>query len=232
MNINIKEPHYEMQVIIIGDFLWNPPESKWAVSFGDVEVPLEIIQQDVIRCHAPQHIFGKVNLFITNGNGEQCSEGRELEFLGKPGMYSSSSTFTQEAEVKSREEQLLLLELVKLLFGQNIGALTSRHDNNSEFDTVRNLTDIEGQSTSENTMDSVVQLLLKDKFEQWLRSKKIKENSEGDCLLSKQDQCIIHMISGLGYQWALKPILNSGVSINYRDTLGWTALHWAARFGR
>ncbi|XP_020094302.1 calmodulin-binding transcription activator 4-like [Ananas comosus] len=220
------------KVIIIGDFLWKPPESKWAVSFGDVEVPLEIIQQGVIRCHAPQHIIGKVNLFITNGNGEQCSEGRELVFLSKPGMYSSSSTYTQEVEVKSREEQLLLLKLVKLLFGENIGALTSRHDNNSEFDPVRNLTDIKDQSTSENTMDSVVQELLKDKFEQWLRSKKIKENSEQDCLLSKQDQCIIHMISGLGYAWALKPILNSGVSINYRDTLGWTALHWAAHFGR
>lgn len=221
-----------MQVIIIGDFQWNPPESKWAVSFGNIEVPLEIIQQGVIRCHTPQNIIGKVNLFITNGNGEQCSEGREFEFVGKPGMHGSSSTYIQEAEVESREEQLLLIKFVKLLLGQNISALPSRHDNNSEFDPMRNLTDIEDQSTSENTMDSIVQELLKDKFEQWLQSKKIKANSEGDYLLSKQDQCIIHMISGLGYDWALKPILNSGVSVNYRDTLGWTGLHWAARFGR
>jgi len=40
------------------------------------------------------------------------------------------------------------------------------------------------------------------------------------------------MIAGLGFEWALSPILNSGVNINFRDINGWTALHWAARFGR
>nr|CAB3475278.1 unnamed protein product [Digitaria exilis] len=36
----------------------------------------------------------------------------------------------------------------------------------------------------------------------------------------------------LGYDLALKPLLSYGVPINYRDANGWTALHWAARFGR
>ncbi|GKD52871.1 calmodulin-binding transcription activator 4-like protein isoform X2 [Tanacetum coccineum] len=40
------------------------------------------------------------------------------------------------------------------------------------------------------------------------------------------------MVSGLGFVWALAPILKSGVGINFRDTNGWTALHWASRFGR
>ncbi|PHU19769.1 Calmodulin-binding transcription activator 4 [Capsicum chinense] len=40
------------------------------------------------------------------------------------------------------------------------------------------------------------------------------------------------MIAGLGFEWALHPILNAGVSANFRDISDWTALHWAARFGR
>ncbi|KAF2292927.1 hypothetical protein GH714_029909 [Hevea brasiliensis] len=40
------------------------------------------------------------------------------------------------------------------------------------------------------------------------------------------------MVAGLGYEWALSPILSQGVNVNFRDINGWTALHWAARFGR
>ncbi|XLR19458.1 hypothetical protein S83_047370, partial [Arachis hypogaea] len=52
------------------------------------------------------------------------------------------------------------------------------------------------------------------------------------CPLSKKEQGIIHMVAGLGYEWALIPILNCGVNINFHDIRGWTALHWVAQFGR
>ncbi|KAL0421576.1 UNVERIFIED_CONTAM: Calmodulin-binding transcription activator 4 [Sesamum latifolium] len=57
-------------------------------------------------------------------------------------------------------------------------------------------------------------------------------NNYNGCSLSKKQQGIIHMVAGLGFQWALQPILSSGVSVNFRDINGWTALHWAAKFGR
>ncbi|KAJ0972578.1 hypothetical protein J5N97_020537 [Dioscorea zingiberensis] len=81
------------------------------------------------------------------------------------------------------------------------------------------------------TMDLILQELLKDKLDHWLLSR-WQGNESTNCLLSKQEQGIIHIISGLGYEWALNPILNSGVGINFRDTNGWTALHWAAALGR
>ncbi|KAI5002809.1 hypothetical protein ZWY2020_027459 [Hordeum vulgare] len=58
------------------------------------------------------------------------------------------------------------------------------------------------------------------------------KNSEGEYLLPKQYHGVIHTIAALGYDWALEPLLSSGVPINFRDANGWTALHWAARFGR
>ncbi|KAL6545403.1 hypothetical protein OROGR_009277 [Orobanche gracilis] len=37
------------------------------------------------------------------------------------------------------------------------------------------------------------------------------------------------MVAGFGFEWALQLILNSGVSINFRDINGWTdCTIWAA----
>lgn len=50
--------------------------------------------------------------------------------------------------------------------------------------------------------------------------------------MSKKEQGVIHTVAGLGFEWALNPILSHGVGINFRDINGWTVLHWAAHFGR
>ncbi|GER56084.1 calmodulin-binding family protein [Striga asiatica] len=73
--------------------------------------------------------------------------------------------------------------------------------------------------------------LLKDKLVMWL-SYRLQTSANRECSLSKKEQGIIHTVAGLGFEWALQPILNAGVSVNFRDINGWTALHWAARFGR
>ncbi|GKA86633.1 ankyrin repeat-containing protein [Tanacetum coccineum] len=83
---------------------------------------------------------------------------------------------------------------------------------------------------SSRTTDWLLEELLKDKLETWLSSKFQDNNTL--LVLSKGEQGIIHMIYGLGFVWALAPILKSGVGINFRDANGWTALHWASRFGR
>ncbi|KAK4838351.1 hypothetical protein QYF36_013098 [Acer negundo] len=77
-----------------------------------------------------------------------------------------------------------------------------------------------------------MQELLKDKLQQWLSSKSMGESDQPDCSLSKKERGIVHMIAGLGFEWALNPILSHGVNVNFWDINGWTALHWASRFGR
>lgn len=78
---------------------------------------------------------------------------------------------------------------------------------------------------------SLMEKLLKDKLEDLVLKERVM-NGEGRYVLPKDYHGVIHLISGLGFHWGLKLLLDSGVSINYRDKNGWTALHWAARFGR
>jgi hypothetical protein len=237
-----------MQVIIVGDFLCNPPHSSWEVLFGDVKVPVEIIQQGVIRCHTPCFNAGKVRMCLIDGNGKSCSEAREFEFLEKPtkGMIDGNRNPCNEARdstihqipTQSSDELSLLLHYVRTLFDGHACGLFSNFSlplpnlgcefKTNQMDIIKKTYE---QLDPENTVNSVMEALLNDKFKQWLSSK-CEQNIDGDHLLPKQYHSIIHMIAALGYVLALKPLLNSGVPINYRDANGWTALHWAAKFGR
>ncbi|XP_077229908.1 calmodulin-binding transcription activator 4-like isoform X2 [Tasmannia lanceolata] len=232
------------KVIITGDFLCNPSECPWSCMFGDVEVPLEIIQVGVLRCKAPPHVSGKVTLCITSGNRESCSEVREFEYRSKSESIALDSTLSQADATKGTEELVLLVRFVEILLRGFDSVSVQKEDNiESEIQLLRKLKiadDLWGQTikallvgseTPSNVMDWILQELLKDKLRQWLASKHQEDKVPGFSL-TKQEQGILHFISGLGYEWALSSILKCGVGINFRDVNGWTALHWAARFGR
>ncbi|XP_057949607.1 calmodulin-binding transcription activator 4 isoform X2 [Malania oleifera] len=229
------------KVIIIGTFLCDSSECVWTCMIGDIEVPLEIIQEGIFRCHAPPHLPGKVSLCITSGNRESCSEVREFEFRSKP-TSCTHSNFPQTEAAKSPEEQLLLVRFVQMLLSDPL--MQKGANVESRIDLLRKLKVDEdswshvieallvGSGTSTSTMDWLLQELLKDKLLQWLSSRSQQRNDHLGCSLSKKEQGILHMVAGMGFEWALKPILSYGVNINFRDINGWTALHWAARFGR
>ncbi|XP_043723581.1 calmodulin-binding transcription activator 4-like isoform X2 [Telopea speciosissima] len=216
------------KVIIIGSFLCDPSEFSWNCMFGDTEVPLEIIQDGVLRCKAPPHGPGNVSLCITCGNRESCSEIREFTYNIKQGSCTHCD-LPQKEVTKSTEELLLLVRFAQMLV---CDPLAQREDIDEDpwghiIDTL-----LVGSETPLSTVDWLVQELLKDKLQCWLLSKYQAEGDTLGCSLSKKEQRIIHTVAGLGFEWALNPILNSGISINFRDVNGWTALHWAARFGR
>ncbi|XP_074589155.1 calmodulin-binding transcription activator 4-like isoform X2 [Curcuma longa] len=231
------------KVIITGEFLCDPLESSWAVMFGDIEVPLEIVQEGVLRCQAPQHSTGKVTLCITSGNRESCSEVREFEFRAKLTTSSYIDHLSIAGTAKDSEEILLLARLSQMLLCEYDNSTIEKGPMDNQVGKSRKLkaTDehwkkiIEtlkiGCDNSLDTKDWIMQELLKDKLLNWL-SMKHQNNKQADCLLSKQEHGIIHLISGLGYEWALNLILEHGVGINFRDENGWTALHWAAYCGR
>ncbi|KAI7749162.1 hypothetical protein M8C21_028217, partial [Ambrosia artemisiifolia] len=216
------------KVLIIGTFTPDFTKRQWYCMFGETEVPTEIIQEGVLCCYAPTCLPGKVALCVTSGNRESCSEIREFEYRDKP----DNNTNNNPTEKKSRnsEELLLLVRFVQMLLSgqtsQNEGNLTAGDDSWSQV--IETLLD--GSLGSSNATEWLLEELLKDKLQQWLSSR--LQNKKGVTGLSKREQGIIHMVSGLGFAWALNPILKSGVGVNFRDINGWTALHWAARFGR
>ncbi|TKY47780.1 Calmodulin-binding transcription activator 4 [Spatholobus suberectus] len=228
------------KVIIIGSFLCHRSDSTWACMFGDVEVPAEIIQDGVICCEAPSDLVGKVNLCITSGNRVPCSEVREFEFRNKTTSCTRCNSLETEGS-RSPEELLLLVRFAEML----LSASTTKDDSiksgshlstkqKDDDDSWSHVIDtlLVGTGTSSGTVNWLLEELLKDKLQLWL-SGRFHERDEGTgCSLSKKEQGIIHMVSGLGFEWALNPILSCGVNINFRDINGWTALHWAARFGR
>ncbi|KAK7247010.1 hypothetical protein RIF29_41886 [Crotalaria pallida] len=228
------------KVIIIGSFLCHPSDSAWACMFGDVEVPVAIIQDGVICCEAPANLRGKVTLCITSGNRESCSEIREFEYREKTNYCSRCTSLETEATTRSPDELLLLVRLGQML----LSASTIKNDNSesgshlikqkADDDSWSQIIDalLVGSGHSSGTIDWLLEELLKDKLQMWLSCRSQERDEETGCSLSKKEQGIIHMVAGLGFEWALNPILSCGVNINFRDINGWTALHWAARFGR
>ncbi|VAH97189.1 unnamed protein product [Triticum turgidum subsp. durum] len=233
------------KVVIAGDF---PSNILW-VLFGDVKVPAEIVQQGVIRCYTPSYLdAGKVRMCMIDENGKPCSEDREFEFVekptntmingnGKPCSEERESEF-QQRPTKSDNELLLLLSYVQMLFDSHGCELFSKFRlplPNGQSGFPVNPSEIVGRTCEqldhENAVNCIMEVMLNNKFQDWLSSK-FEQNSEGEYLLPKQYHGVIHTIAALGYDWALKPLLSNGVPINYRDANGWTALHWAARFGR
>ena len=76
-----------------------------------------------------------------------------------------------------------------------------------------------------------VDKLLKENFRLWVL-KKVQDGGKGAAVLDDNGLGVLHMGAALGYTWIIVPILAAGVNINFRDSRGWTALHWAAHCGR
>ncbi|KAL2332648.1 hypothetical protein Fmac_013861 [Flemingia macrophylla] len=227
------------KVIIIGSFLCHHSDYTWACMFGDVEVPAEIIQEGVICCEAPSNLLGKVNLCITSGNMVPCSEVREFEFRNKITSCTRCNSLETESS-RSPEDLLLLVRFAEMLLSDSTENDDSRESGShlspkqNDDDSWSHIIDtlLVGTGTSSGTVNWLLEELLKDKLHLWLSSRSHERDEGTGCSLSKKEQGIIHTVSGLGFEWALNPILSCGVNINFRDINGWTALHWAARFGR
>ncbi|CAL5365358.1 unnamed protein product [Camellia sinensis] len=237
----------EIKVLITGKFLMNQQDvdkCKWSCMFGEVEVPAEVIADGVLRCHTPLHKDGRVPFYVTCSNRLACSEVREFEYrienlqdVDIPDIYSGS---TNEILLRMRFGKMLSLESgsppssVPSTLGENshlsnkISSLL-REDNN-EWEQMLMLTS-EDEFSTEEVKEQLLQKLLKEKLHLWLLQK-VAEGGKGPSVLDEGGQGVLHIAAALGYDWAIPPTLAAGVSVNFRDVNGWTALHWAAYCGR
>ncbi|XP_039126113.1 calmodulin-binding transcription activator 1-like isoform X2 [Dioscorea cayenensis subsp. rotundata] len=231
----------ETEVLITGKFLRSRDEvenCKWSCMFGEVEVLASVISFDILRCHAPKHKSGRVPFYVTVSNRLACSEVREFEFrvnrdraMGASDPYNSSV----DGINLQRFERMLCLESVKPseLFDNSGGMPYSSSvigwppvEVSDDLNWANNK-----ELYSESLRDVLIQEPLKEKLYAWLLCK-VAEGGKGPCVLDKEGLGVLHLAAALGYDWAIEPITNAGVNINFRDVHGWTALHWAAFCGR
>ncbi|CAL5213636.1 unnamed protein product [Lathyrus oleraceus] len=234
----------EIQVLIIGTFLKSKPNVEtcnWSCMFGEVEVPATVLANGILCCQAPPHEIGRIPFYVTFSNRFACSEVWEFEFR---------EGFTRNVDLadffNSSTEMMLHLQLEELL------TLNSVHLSDQVFEDdmeKRNLIlklislkeEEEYSSNEEPTgeMDISKYMLkmhmfhrqVKEKLFSWLLHK-VTETGKGPHVIGKDGQGVLHLVAALGYDWAIAPIVVSGVNINFRDVNGRTALHWAASCGR
>ncbi|XP_042481832.1 calmodulin-binding transcription activator 1-like isoform X2 [Macadamia integrifolia] len=237
----------ETKVLITGTFLkglQDATKCKWSCMFGEVEVPAEVLADGVLRCYAPAYITGRVPFYVTSSNRLACSEVREFEYRVKntqdvdiPDVYSG---FNNEMVLHVRLGKLLSLGSSSRRNSSSSGVAENPHMSNKisslmkedddEWFHMVNLTTEEDFSPGQ-VKEQLLMKLLKEKLHAWLLLKAI-EDGKGPSVLDNEGQGVLHLAAALGYDWAIAPTVAAGVNINFRDVNGWTALHWAAFFGR
>ncbi|KAE8677847.1 Detected protein of confused Function [Hibiscus syriacus] len=95
----------------------------------------------------------------------------------------------------------------------------------------QSLLSLKSLSHPKHHSEGCLQKLMKEKLYSWLLHK-IVEDGKGPTVLDEKGQGVLHLAAALGYDWAIEPTVTAGVSVNFRDANGWTALHWAAFCGR
>lgn len=211
---------------------------KWACMFGELEVPAEVVGDGVLRCLTPSHEPGRVPFYITCSNRLACSEVREFEFRAN----SVEDVDSDETRLRMRFGKLLSLgsgtsqtsvqsvdEETSQLFSK-ISALLKDDTEWEEMLSVTKKVELSSDKVKDQA-DQLLQKLLKEKLHNWLLQK-IAEGGKGPNVLDEEGLGVLHFAAALGYDWAIPATIAAGVSVNFRDVNGWTALHWAASYGR
>ncbi|KAH7513448.1 hypothetical protein FEM48_Zijuj12G0201000 [Ziziphus jujuba var. spinosa] len=210
---------------------------------GDISVTAEIVQVGVYRCLVSPHSPGLVNLYISLEGFKPISQVLNFEYR-TPAL---SDQIVSSEERDRWEEFQMQMRLAYLLFStsKSLEILTSKaspnalkeakkyaqktsHVSNSWAIFIKSIED--SKIPFSQAKDSLFKLILRNRLKDWLLERVVygSKISEFDA----QGQGVIHLCAILGYTWAISLFSASGLSLDFRDKHGWTALHWAAYFGR
>lgn len=239
----------ETKVIITGNFVEaqnNFWEAKWSCVFGEEIVPVEIVQTGVFRCRAPAHASGLVSLFLTCSGRIPHSQILSFEYRSMDVHLDNKNSFPQSDQAVC-EEFALQIRLAHLLFSSFKGTLFQTNKITERAITMERIIGflftnnegdwlslpkslIERRKSVDEAKGHLLQLILKKKLQEWLVEKVVGKS--GSTVHDRFGQGVIHLVAAVGYEWAIIPISAIGMPIDFRDRYGWTALHWAAFYGR
>ncbi|KAK1435892.1 hypothetical protein QVD17_01664 [Tagetes erecta] len=210
---------------------------------GDVCIPVEVVQSGVFRCFVSPHSPGIVNLFISSDGHKPISQVIAFEYRAPPmhnlTLPSEEKSDWKEFQVKMRLAHLLFSTSKSLnILSSKVSPKTLKEAKIFAYKT-RSIVDswelliksMQGQKISfPRAKNSLLELIIQNRMLEWL----LESILEGSKIPDRDDegQGVIHFCAILDYTWAIFPYSWSGLSIDFRDKFGWTALHWAAHFGR
>ncbi|XP_038973805.1 calmodulin-binding transcription activator CBT isoform X2 [Phoenix dactylifera] len=243
----------ETKVLVVGHF--NEPYKHLMTSniycvFGEMHAAAEMIQAGVYHCTAMPHPPGSVNFFMTLDGYTPISQVLSFDYRSAPSVKLNGGVTSSEDDnnnLKWKEFQVQA-RLAHLLFSttDNISIQSNRIQSKSLKEAKRylsatsplmakdwmNLLRLSSNSEALHVpaTQDLFELVLKNKLQEWILEK-VAEGCKTTSLDS-QGQGVIHLCAILDYAWAARLFALSGMSLDFRDASGWTALHWAAYFGR
>lgn len=233
-----------MQILVVGYFHEDPSplaKSDLLCVCGDECVSAELVQIGVYRCFVSPHKPGLVDLYLSFDGQNPISQVVTFEY------HCVTETLMNLSENISKEELQYQMRLSRLLFSasKRLIMLSSKLSRNTLREAKvfihktsqisDNWTSLVKSINSSNfsylrAKDSLFEITLQNRLHEWLLDRIV----EGSEVSDRDDQGlgVIHYCAILGYTWAVYPFSLSGLSLDYRDKYGWTALHWASSYGR
>ncbi|KAL2614166.1 hypothetical protein R1flu_025858 [Riccia fluitans] len=223
----------ETKVLIAGTFGEGiePSTQKWACMFGEIEVPAELVEGGSLRCKAPKHRAGVVNFYVTRSDRFPCSQIKQFDYRSVEPVNSAPDPSGVE---ESPESVGLLTRFARMLFATassrtGTRAIIFKESEDDEWKSLQNMLSL-GKPLAE-VKEQLIQLILRKRLQEWLQVKG-QEEGKGASVHDDRGQGLPHLTAGLGYVWSIAPLLRANIPINFRDDNGWTALHYAAFYGR
>jgi ankyrin repeat protein len=188
---------------------------NYYVMFDHVEVPAELIQDGVLRCHAPPQMKpGYVNFCVTRGNFVVFSEMCHFE-------YRSRDTQDDLMNINERNFKLRIVERLERL-EREVNSITENPNLLTDCSMENMTQSIEEKGFSEEQLEGTFVKILNNLIGAIESKDTLNSQDRDGCTL-------LHYACALRYHFLAATLISHGVNVNIQDLNGNTPFHWAMK---